>query len=187
MEQAVTGKVVMYGVQLVAVWDKVVPPTHWPLPGVFFHAMAYDNLRLRAGDYIGEDTDAFAAGLNRSQVAGILVLLLLAFPVEFYKTFVAELARIVGNARLGPRLLAVGYTVLAWVTVNVVAIGLLVATCWYLFFKLDLSPVNFAGILALLVAYVSFDLLGNLRLLTRLSGHVEEADRRRSQRDGGGT
>lgn|GEM_PF-5752188 len=187
MERAVTGKVVMYGVQLVAVWDKVVPPTHWPLPGVFFHAMAYDNLRLRADDYIGEDTKALFAGLRPSAAAGILVLLLLAFPVEFYKTFVAELARVVGNARLGPRLLAVGYTMLAWAMVNVVAIALLVATCWYLFFKLNLSPVNFAGILALLVAYVSFDLLSNLRLLTRLSSHVEEADRRRLHRDGDGT
>ena len=117
----------------------------------------------------------------------VFVLLLLALPVEFYKTFVAELARIIRNARLGPRILAFIYVVLSWALVNAIAIAVLVATSWFMFFQLDLSPINFAGILALLVTYISLDLLSNLRLLTRLSSHVEEADRRRLQKRGGGS
>ena len=186
LAEAVTGKVVMYGVQLVAVWDKVVPPTHWPLPGVFFHAMAYDNLRLMGRRTIGEDTRTVFAGLNLSDTSRLLVLLLLALPVELYKTFVAELGRVVADARLRMRIVAFGYALACWLVVNAFALLVLIGVSALLFFEFRLAPLNFSGILALIVAYSLLGLLNNLRLLTRLSDHVDEADRRRLQKRGSG-
>ena len=186
LAEAVTGKVVMYGVQLVAVWDKVVPPTHWPLPGVFFHAMAYDNLRLMGKRTIGEDTRTVLAGLSRSDALRLLVLLLLALPVELYKTFVAELGRVVADARLRLRIIAFAYALACWFLVNAFALLVLIGVSALLFFEFRLAPLNFSGILALIVAYSLLGLLNNLRLLTRLSDHVEEADRRRLRKWGSG-
>ena len=43
--------VVLYGADLAGLADTVVPPTHVKLPGVYLHAMAFDNLLTDQGDY----------------------------------------------------------------------------------------------------------------------------------------
>lgn len=45
------GKYVFYGGDLAGLADTVVPPTHEKLPGVYLHAMAFDNLVSFDGNY----------------------------------------------------------------------------------------------------------------------------------------
>ena len=47
----VNGRVVFYGAAVTAVEDRVEPPTHAPLPAVYFHAMAAANLLAYEEDY----------------------------------------------------------------------------------------------------------------------------------------
>jgi CHASE2 domain len=55
-------KVVFYGGDLAGLADKVVPPTHIKLPGVYLHAMAFDNLVTFRGKYRYSLEDAIGSG-----------------------------------------------------------------------------------------------------------------------------
>ncbi len=51
VEDMLKGRVVFYGAAVTAVEDRVEPPTHAPLPAVYFHAMAAANLLAYEEDY----------------------------------------------------------------------------------------------------------------------------------------
>lgn len=52
LEKLFRGKIVLYGLSLEGVRDEVESPVHGQLPGVFFHAMALDNLMYHGEGYI---------------------------------------------------------------------------------------------------------------------------------------
>jgi len=52
VDDVLRGRVVLYGAGFMAGADVVLPPTHGPLPGVFLHAMALDNLLTWGDDYV---------------------------------------------------------------------------------------------------------------------------------------
>ena len=52
LANAFKDKVVMYGLSLEGLHDRVFSPVHGQLPGVFFHAMALDNLMHYGDEYI---------------------------------------------------------------------------------------------------------------------------------------
>lgn len=52
------GRYVFYGGNFAMADDLVTPPTHEPIPGVFLHAMALDNLLRSAGEYIRVEGDS---------------------------------------------------------------------------------------------------------------------------------
>lgn len=52
LKTALKDKIVLFGMDLEGVHDRVDSPVHDSLPGVFFHAMALDNLMTYGADYI---------------------------------------------------------------------------------------------------------------------------------------
>ena len=57
LREAISGKVVLYGLALDGLHDVVDSPVHGQLPGVFLHAMALDNLMSRGKEYIRASDD----------------------------------------------------------------------------------------------------------------------------------
>lgn len=49
IESDLKNAIVIYGQNLTGLEDRFTPPAHWPLNGVFFHAMATDNLLTYGG------------------------------------------------------------------------------------------------------------------------------------------
>jgi len=60
---ALKNKVVMYALSLEGLHDNVYSPVHGQLPGVFFHAMALDNLMHYGADYV-RASDDFSERIN---------------------------------------------------------------------------------------------------------------------------
>jgi len=79
VEQVIRGKAVFYGASFLAAGDRVVSPTYQDLPGVYLHAMAYDNLVSFGEAYKRADRPAWAWPSWRSAVAdvGLLVALVM--------------------------------------------------------------------------------------------------------------
>lgn len=57
---ALENKVVMYGLSLEGLHDNIYSPAHGQLPGVFFHAMALDNLMYYGADFVHASDDRIA-------------------------------------------------------------------------------------------------------------------------------
>lgn len=74
VEALIKGRAILYGADLVGIDDVVYPPTHLPLPGVYLHAMALDNL-LTFNDRYKRVIEPWP--LNKSSVLNLMVLLLL--------------------------------------------------------------------------------------------------------------
>src|ERR1700730_4524243 len=79
VEQVIRGKAVFYGASFLAAGDRVVSPTYQDLPGVYLHAMAYDNLVSFGEAYKRAGRPAGAGPSWRSSVAdvGLLVALVM--------------------------------------------------------------------------------------------------------------
>ena len=74
VEQVIRGKAVFYGASFVAAGDRVVSPTYQDLPGVYLHAMAYDNLVSFGQAYKRADRPAWAWPSWRSAIADVGLL-----------------------------------------------------------------------------------------------------------------
>jgi hypothetical protein len=74
VEQVIRGKAVFYGASFVAAGDRVVSPTYQDLPGVYLHAMAYDNLVSFGEAYKRADRPAWAWPSWRSAIADVGLL-----------------------------------------------------------------------------------------------------------------
>lgn len=61
VDEVLRGRVVLYGAGFMAGSDVVLPPTHGPLPGVYLHAMALDNLLTWGDDYFRREHVDFGA------------------------------------------------------------------------------------------------------------------------------
>lgn len=95
VQRAIEGKAVFYGGSFQMVGDRVVSPVYDDLPGVYLHAMAYDNLVTFTGDYKRADHD----GLSLSSVVNgllllftVLLLLLVDKPPAWAKRLLGQLA-----------------------------------------------------------------------------------------------
>ena len=77
VEQAIRGKAVFYGAAFDASGDRVASPTYHDLPGVYLHAMAYDNLVWLDGHYLVVDRPLFQAPISWAAVVDVGVLMAL--------------------------------------------------------------------------------------------------------------
>jgi hypothetical protein len=96
-ERLIEDRVVFYGTGLLGVSDLVASPTNGPLPGVYTHAMALNNL-LSFGDDYKRDRVTLLSGwiaLTPPRFEALLAALLAALTVWVYRA---------GNARLTGRL-----------------------------------------------------------------------------------
>jgi CHASE2 domain-containing sensor protein len=89
VERVIRGKAVFYGASFDASGDRVVSPTYHDLPGVYLHAMAYDNLVSLGGSYKRADRAAWAWPSWRSAVAdiGLLAALVMLWVAAGYASW----------------------------------------------------------------------------------------------------
>lgn len=85
LKQAIQGKMVLVGYHVTGGADLVVSPVHGALPGVYFHAMALDNLITLKGDYwrSPEDTELF--NLSIADIVEIAVQTIVLFLVIWFR------------------------------------------------------------------------------------------------------
>jgi hypothetical protein len=115
---AIAGKAIFYGGNFQMVGDRVISPVYDDLPGVYLHAMAYDNLVTFDSTYKRADHH----GLSLSSVVNgllllftVVLLLLVDKPPAFAKALLGRLAAVspwIKWLALGVALLLIGITVL---------------------------------------------------------------------------
>lgn len=115
---AIADKAVFYGGNFQMVGDRVISPVYDDLPGVYLHAMAYDNLVTFDSTYKRADHH----GLSLSSVVNgllllftVVLLLLVDKPPAFAKALLGQLAAVspwIKWLALGAALLLIGITVL---------------------------------------------------------------------------
>jgi CHASE2 domain-containing sensor protein len=117
VRRAVEGKAIFYGGNFQMVGDRVISPVYDDLPGVYLHAMAYDNLVTFGSTYKRADHH----GLSLSSVVNgvlllftVILLLLVDKPPAFARALLGQLATVspwIKWLALGVALLLIGITI----------------------------------------------------------------------------
>ena len=160
------GRYVFYGGNFAMADDLITPPTHEPVPGVFLHAMALDNLLRRGKRYIRVEGESglFAATtwLTLAAIAFAGICTVMAW--NGYEALTERPARPVTDAApyrpepyrskleiiwdrmrpIGSQLLGAGW-VLMFISLSVVGTFL---ALWIGFSFFMLAPINYIGILS---------------------------------------
>ncbi len=117
VRRAVEDKAIFYGGNFQMVGDRVISPVYDDLPGVYLHAMAYDNLVTFGSTYKRADHH----GLSLSSVVNgllllftVVLLLLVDKPPAFARALLGQLATVspwIKWLALGGALLLIGVTI----------------------------------------------------------------------------
>lgn len=156
VNEALRGKIVFYGADLLAVDDDISPPTHHPIPGIFFHAMALDNLLTYEDSFIRDrDTPGLIPGWVE-----ILTLILLVLRAEYVHFIVQGVGKSSEESRNKTQhgennhsthhdRNRIAYPLII-VTISLVA-GLLIIMTFTLveFYVFQHPPINFLGLVGL--------------------------------------
>ena len=129
-DEVIKGRTVFYGGSFEMAGDRVISPVFDDLPGVYLHAMAYDNLLTFGRDY----KRAEQHGLSLSRVVNgllllftIVLLLLVDKPPAFARRFLGRLGTVSPRLKWATLAVAVGCVALtAFTRTSVLAILLLV-------------------------------------------------------------
>ena len=85
LKQAIKGKMVLVGYHVTGGVDLVVSPVHGTLPGVYFHAMALDNLVTLKDDYWRSPDDTGLFNLSIADMVEISVQTIVLFLVIWFR------------------------------------------------------------------------------------------------------
>lgn len=85
LKQAIQGKMVLVGYHVTGGVDLVVSPVHGTLPGIYFHAMALDNLITLHGDYWRSPGDVGFFNLSIADAVEISVQIVVLFLVIWFR------------------------------------------------------------------------------------------------------
>ncbi|MEF1279546.1 CHASE2 domain-containing protein [Vibrio fortis] len=85
LKQAIQGKMVLVGYHVTGGVDLVVSPVHGTLPGVYFHAMALDNLVTLGNEYWRSPDDAGLFNLSIADMIEISVQTIVLFLVIWFR------------------------------------------------------------------------------------------------------
>ncbi len=161
------GRYVFYGANFTMADDLITPPTHEPVPGVFLHAMALDNL-FRLGDGFLRLEGGTGLGSATSWLTFLAILLVSLFTVLAWTGFEALVERPATPTASGAtpktpplcwskaetvwdRLRPIGRYLIgvAWISVTLSGLILCVLTIVYFCFSFwHLAPFDFVGILS---------------------------------------
>jgi hypothetical protein len=138
--------VVLYGGDLAGLADTVVPPTHVKLPGVFLHAMAFDNLLTSKGEYrrsLGDvvgGTWATAINLIFAAVSAIAVVSFARSRFAYSLAFRCRDKNGTGQCTevLVPR-------PVCWMCFIWLITGAIWAICFVVYWKGQLAPLDWLG------------------------------------------
>jgi len=143
LEAALGNKVVMYGLSLEGLHDNTYSPVHGQLPGVFFHAMALDNLMHYGADYVRAADDRIAL-INL--YIWILITVTFSLVLFYYDRkgacFGSESEKLAGDA--GPVCHIPALRLLVIATLMIIIISVL------LFWLMRYEPLNSVGFLVLI-------------------------------------
>lgn len=164
VEKLIKDRVVFYGADVIAVADRVVTPTHGVEPAIYVHAVALDNLLLLGTGYLKSKTTVLGAPISTATIEFMLNLLTAAMALAFW-TAVA-----MAGLRQEP-LKMIALTIL--MLVNVLGLYITVGASATIF--LDLSPINWIGLLSLFGAIMAFARMKPIeKILLRLCGWQAE-------------
>jgi len=140
---ALKNKVVMYGLSLEGLHDNVYSPVHGLLPGVFFHAMALDNLMHYGADYVHASDDRIE---RINQYIWVLMTLIFSFVLFYYErkgiSFSDKSDQSAENAGPECRISAWWLFVIATLTIIIISV--------LMFLLLRYEPLNSIGFLVLI-------------------------------------
>jgi CHASE2 domain-containing sensor protein len=148
-------RVVFVGVDLVGISDSVEPPTHTPQPGVFLHAMAYEDLVRTQGVPL-RHAAAVPMGPVSFELKDVLTWFVVAVIVTIWlaggraQERALERAQKHATDRSAVRRLYRGNALLQAILLGMAAVAI-VGTCALAYFALNLAPINFVGLFGLLV------------------------------------
>lgn len=133
IKHLIKDRVVLYGVDIAMVEDLVEPPTHTPLPAVYLHAMALDNLLHYQSRYKNNGDKAAHMSVQNSITLGCLFLLMVV--AHYWEMQLATEK----SSGLGHQA-----CLLLWWTAS--SIVLVVLVCIFTFALLDFGVSNWAGL-----------------------------------------
>ena len=160
------GRYVFYGGNFAMADDLITPPTHRPVPGVFLHAMALDNLLRFRGNYIRLEGDSGIFAVTTWLTLAVIAFVGLCTVAAWngYEALTKSPAYPMGHRsssrperhgsqaeKIWDWLRPVGNQIIgfSWVFVCLVIAGLGVcAALWVGFSVLRFAPINYIGILA---------------------------------------
>jgi hypothetical protein len=160
------GRYVFYGGNFAMADDLITPPTHEPVPGVFLHAMALDNLLQSQGEYVHLEGEsgifAKTTGLTWLVVAFAGFCTVVAW--NGYEALTKRPAgKETGDTSSGPKpyhsraeriwiwLRPVGSHLIggAWVVIFLLlSVAGTFLALWVGFSVLNLAPINYIGVLS---------------------------------------
>jgi len=150
IKQTIKGKYVFYGADLDAVNDHILPPTHNSIAGVYFHAMALDNLLTYGSQYI-RDTKGEVSRF--AQYLGLVILVLLSLGARkllhgINRDCSGELNQKLMDQRSAFCCILLELAVIIlYFLVSVLAI---VSLVYITFYYLHISPIGFIGLIGLI-------------------------------------
>ena len=150
VEKLIKDKYVFYGADLDAVNDYILPPTHFPIPGVYFHAMALDNLLTYGDQYVRYTLDNAP---HFSQYIGLVILILLSLGTKKLLNGINRDC----NGKFDQELLNQSSeccNTLLEVAIIIIYLLLSYLTIYYLiyitFYYFNISPLSFLGLIGLI-------------------------------------
>lgn len=169
---------VFYGSGISSAADIVNTPVHGALPGVFLHAMAFDNLITFDGQYKFHDSRRLFLDLDIAILAMAILLVLL------YMRFNQRLRdRVLERIRIKQRIVrgSIGLTVhfAIWFVFFLIVSLVVFFMAWLAYEHWDLAPGNWVGII---IASGVFSLAVNRSLLDTLFGRSDDEGGMKSAR-----
>ena len=157
---------VFYGGNFAMADDLITPPTHEPVPGVFLHAMALDNLLRFRGEYVRMEGESGIFAVTTWLTLALVMFAGFCTVVAWngYEALTKRPAgQVTGDTSLGPKpyhsraemiwdwLRPVGNRLIggAWILIFLLlsVVGTFFAL-WIGFSVLNLAPINYIGILS---------------------------------------
>ena len=141
--------VVIYAQNLTGLEDGFTPPTHWPLNGVYFHAMAIENLLIYGGpkNLIGEPS---FLGVPMKLLLMLLGFLLVVPLWEYSFILLSRIERAGSDARTaGPAFRFYGIWIALSVALPVISGLVVLGMIFVATMIFNSAPLNFIGLFAL--------------------------------------
>lgn len=156
VKKALEDAVVLYSGDLVALGDNVSPPTNDPLPGVYLHAMALDNLLTFGGQYKKSAFSLFGWRLEAKWIEWFLMLVVAGVTVAYARSLAVKtnIEGIPAERRNRGHDDPTWRERRLWRNFLTAASAILLGITLALYFWVDISPRNWIGFFSLTFVFM---------------------------------